>query len=71
MKKIKEVPVSIFMDQLKVNRKNRKLIYWQETFIEYIKENNIDLYDKAAKHTNELEAQDYFTEEEKQKWEMK
>ena len=71
MNTIKEVPISIFMDQLKVNRKNQELIYWQETFIEYIKEKNIDLYDKAAKYAYELEAEGYFTEEEKQKWGMK
>tara|TARA_R100000700_G_C3091355_1_gene92555 strand:+ start:367 stop:582 length:216 start_codon:yes stop_codon:yes gene_type:complete len=71
MKAMKPVPVEIFMNQLKVNRKNQSKIDWQETFIEYIKENNIDLYDKAIKYTNNLEANDYFTEEEKQKWGMK
>jgi hypothetical protein len=71
MKKKETAPLSIFLDQLKINRLNQSKIYWQETFIEYIKENNLELYKEARKFTDELEANGYWTEEEKQKWGMK
>ena len=71
MKKEETAPLSIFLDQLRINRLNQSKIYWQETFIEYIKENNIELYKEARKFTDDLEANDYWTEEEKLKWKMK
>ena len=71
MKEQKTAPLSIFLDQLKINRLNQSKIYWQETFIEYIKENNSELYKEARKFTDDLEANGYWTEEEKQKWGMK
>jgi|TARA_R100000544_G_C2225321_1_gene60290 hypothetical protein len=71
MKKKETAPLSIFLDQLRINRLNQSKIYWQETFIEYIKENNIELYKEAKKFTDDLEANDYWTEEEKLKWGMK
>ena len=71
MKKEETAPLSILLDQLKINRLNQSKIYWQETFIEYIKENNLELYKEARKFTDDLEANGYFTEEEKKKWGMK
>ena len=71
MKKKETAPLSIFLDQLRINRLNQSKIYWQETFIEYIKENNIELYKEAKKFTDDLEANNYWTEEEKLKWGMK
>ena len=71
MKKEETAPLSIFLDQLKINRLNQSKIYWQETFIEYIKEKDIGLYKKAKKFTDDLEENGYWTEEEKLKWGMK
>ena len=71
MKKEETAPLSILLDQLKINRLNQSKIYWQETFIEYIKENNLELYKEARKFTDDLEANGYWTEEEKKKWGMK
>ena len=65
MKKEETAPFEILKIALDINDSNLSKIYWQETFIEYIKENNIDLYDKAVKYTNDLESDGYFTEEEK------
>ena len=71
MKKKETVPLEIFLHQLKINRLNQSKIDWQETFIEYIKENNVKLYKEARKFTDDLEANGYFTEEEKLKWGIK
>ena len=71
MKKKETVPLEIFLHQLKINRLNQSKIDWQETCIEYIKQNNLELYNEARSFTNDLEANDYFTEEEKLKWGMK
>tara|TARA_R110001606_G_scaffold369991_1_gene526265 strand:- start:298 stop:513 length:216 start_codon:yes stop_codon:yes gene_type:complete len=71
MKKEETVPLEIFLHQLKINRLNQSKIDWQETCIEYIKQNNVELYNEARSFTNDLEANDYFTEEEKLKWGMK
>ena len=71
MKKEETAPLSILLHQLKINRLNQSKIDWQETFIEYIKENNVKLYKEARKFTDDLEANDYFTKEEKKKWGMK
>ena len=65
MKKEETVPYEILQIVLNINKSNLEKIYWQETFIEYIKENNINLYNKVVKYTNDLEYNDYFTEEEK------
>lgn len=65
MKKEETVPYEILQIALNINKSNLEKIYWQETFIEYIKENNINLYNKVVKYTNDLEYNDYFTEEEK------
>ena len=64
-------PIELFMNQLKINQLNQSKIYWQETFIEYIKEKNVELYKEAKKFTDDLEADDYWTKEEKKKWGMK
>ena len=68
MKKEETAPLQLLLNALDVNRKNCKRIYWQEEFINYIEENNIKLYNKAKKHTDKLEADDYWTEEEKKIW---
>jgi hypothetical protein len=65
MKKEETVPYEILQIALNINKSNLEKIYWQETFIEYIKENNINLYNKVVKYTNDLESNDYFTKEEK------
>ena len=65
------VPESLFLNEHRKASRLQSKIYFQETFIEYIKENNLDLYDKAMKYTNELKSNNYFTEEEKLKWKMK
>jgi cell division protein FtsB len=70
MKKEK-VPYIIFENLLEKNHSLQSKIYWQETFIEYIKENNVELYKEARKFTDDLEANDYFTEEDKKKWGIK
>lgn len=64
-------PLKLFMNQLKINQLNQSKIYWQETFIDYIKENNIELYKEARKFTDDLEANDYWTEDEKKKFAIK
>ena len=65
MKKEETAPLEILLQALNVNKKNLGKIYWQETFIEYIKENNLELYKEAIKFTDDLKANGYFTEEEK------
>ena len=37
MKKEETAPLVILQDQLRINRLHSLKIYWQETFIEYIK----------------------------------
>jgi hypothetical protein len=71
MKKEEKVPLTIFKHQLEINHKLQFKLHWLETFLEYIKKNNIELYKKANKYTNDLEANDYFTEEDKKKWGIK
>ena len=68
MKKEETVPFVILQDQLRINRLHSSKIDWQETFIEYIKKNNSKLYKKAKEYTDDLEANDYFTEEDRIKW---
>ena len=68
MKKEETVPFVILQDQLRINRLHSSKIDWQETFIEYIKKNNSKLYKKAKEYTDELETNDYFTEEDRIKW---
>ena len=70
MKKEETAPLVILQHQLKINRLHSSKIYWQKTFIEYIKKNNSKLYKKAKEYTDELETNDYFTEEERIKWGM-
>ena len=64
-------PLELFMNQLKINQLNQSKIYWQETFIDYIKENNTELYKEARKFTDNLEANGYWTEDEKKKFALK
>ncbi len=71
MKKVEKVPLIIFKHQLEINHKLQFKLHWLETFLEYIKKNNIELYKKANKYTNDLQANDYFTEEDKKKWGIK
>jgi hypothetical protein len=71
MKKEEKVPLIIFKNQLEINHKLQFKIHWFETFVEYIKRNDLELYKKANKYTNNLDANDYFTEEDKKKWGIK
>ena len=70
MKKEK-VPYIIFENLLKKNHSLQSKLYWNETFVEYIKKNNTELYKKANKYTNDLEANNYFTQEDNKKWGIK
>tara|TARA_R110000851_G_scaffold14210_3_gene48248 strand:- start:200 stop:502 length:303 start_codon:yes stop_codon:yes gene_type:complete len=71
MKEEETAPLKILLHALDVNRKNCERIEWQEEFINYIEEKNIKLYNEAKKYTDKLEADDYWTEEQKKIWGMK
>ena len=71
MKKEETAPLQLLLNALDVNRKNFEKISWQEEFINYIEKKNIKLYKEARKCADDLEANNYFTEEEKKKWGMK
>ena len=71
MKKEETAPLGLLQMALSINKSNLEKIYWMEEFINYIEKNNIDLYKKARKYADNLEANGYFTEEEKIKWGMK
>jgi len=71
MKKEETAPLQLLLNALKVNRNNFEKICWQEEFINYIEKNNIKLYKEARKFADDLEADGYFTKEEKEKWEIK
>jgi hypothetical protein len=73
MNKKEKVPFEIYADLLSTNRRMYEKINWQETFIDYIKENNREMYYKARRYADNLEAEHYDckpTEEEKKKWGM-
>jgi hypothetical protein len=69
MKEEETAPLQLLLNALDVNRKNFEKINWQEEFIIYIQKNNLNLYNEARIHTNELEENGWFTKEEKKKWE--
>ena len=71
MKKEETAPLGLLLNALDVNRKNFEKICWMEEFINYIEKNNIKLYKEAREFADDLEANDYWTEEEKLKWGMK
>jgi hypothetical protein len=71
MKKEETAPLEILLHALDVNRKNFEKICWMEEFINYIEKNNIKLYKEARKFADDLEANGYWTKEEKKKWGMK
>ena len=54
----------VLLHQLKINRRLQSKSDWQTTFIEYIQEKNIELYEEAVKYTDDLESNDYLTQEE-------
>lgn len=64
MKEEKQVPEILFLNEIERNHKLKLHLYWHETFIEYIKKADIDLYKSGVKYTDELKANGYFTEEE-------
>ena len=68
MKKEETAPLTLLLNALDVNRKNCERIEWQEEFINYIEEKNIKLYNEAKKYTDKLEADGYWTEEQKKIW---
>jgi len=71
MKKEETAPLIILQHQLDINRKHQSKIYWLETFIEYIEKHNTKLHKEAKEYTDKLEANNYFTEEDKKKWGIK
>tara|TARA_R100000306_G_C4358345_1_gene133956 strand:- start:913 stop:1128 length:216 start_codon:yes stop_codon:yes gene_type:complete len=71
MKKEETAPLQLLLNALDVNRKNFEKISWQEEFINYIEKKNIKLYKEARKFADDLEADGYWTKEEKKKWGMK
>ena len=71
MKTEETAPLGMLQMALSINRSNLEKIYWMEEFINYIEKNNIKLYKEARKFADDLEADGYWTEEEKQKWGMK
>ena len=71
MKKEETAPLGMLQMALSINKSNLEKIYWMEEFINYIEKKNIKLYKEARKYADDLEANDYFTKEEKQKWGMK
>jgi hypothetical protein len=50
----KKVPEVLFLHQAEINRKLQLHLDWHETFIKYIEENNVELYKKGAKYTDDL-----------------
>jgi hypothetical protein len=71
MKKEETAPLKLLEVALHINKSNLLKIYWQEEFINYIEKNNINLYKKARKYADDLEANNYFTEEELNKFKNK
>jgi len=71
MKKTKTSPYALFEMALSINKSNLEKIYWMEEFINYIEKNDKNLYKKARKYADKLEADDYFTQEDKKKWGIK
>lgn len=68
-----KVPLSILQMALHTNKSNLEKIDWMETFIDYIKANNREMYYKARCYADKLEAENYDckpTEQEKKKWGM-
>jgi hypothetical protein len=55
MKKKESVPYEIFEHTLKVSHKLQAKVYKFESFLDYIKENNRELYEKAKSYSNKLE----------------
>ena len=70
MKKEETAPLGLLQMALSINKSNLEKIYWMEEFINYIEKKNIKLYKEARKYADDLEVNDYFTKEEKQKWGM-
>ena len=58
----------LFLNQKKITNEKQAKVYWLKAFTEYIKDKNINLYNEATKHTNKLESNNYFTEEELKKF---
>ena len=71
MKKEETAPLGMLQMALSINKSNLEKIYWMEEFINYIEKKNIKLYKEARKYADDLEADGYWTKEEKQKWGMK
>ena len=64
-------PLGMLQIALHINKSNLEKIYWQEEVLIYIKKHNVKLYEKAVKYADDLETNDYFTEEDKKKWGIK
>ena len=70
MKKEETVPLSMLKIALHINKSNVEKIYWQEEFINYIAKHNSKLCKEAKEYADNLEANDYFSKEEQEKWGM-
>ena len=71
MKKEETAPLGLLQMALSINKSNLEKIYWMEEVINYIEKKNIKLYKEPTKYADDLEADGYWTKEEKQKWGMK
>jgi|TARA_B110000444_G_scaffold259528_1_gene303519 hypothetical protein len=60
----KKVPEILFLHQVDINHKLKSHLYWHETFIDYIKKADVELYKLGVKYTDDLKDNGYFTEEE-------
>tara|TARA_R100000935_G_C2702136_1_gene110709 strand:- start:24 stop:254 length:231 start_codon:yes stop_codon:yes gene_type:complete len=69
-KELYELMEILFLNKKKISSELKSKIHWFEAFEEYIKENNINIYCKAIKHTNKLEKNYYFTYEEIKKFKL-
>ena len=71
MNKIKDVPYLVFKDLLKKAHKSQADVDYLQVAMEYVLEKNPNMYNLALKYADNLKTNNYFTEAEKQKWEIK
>ena len=71
MKKDDSVPYLIFKDVLKKAHKRQHEVDYLSVAMEYVLEKDSNMYNDAIKYADKLKENNYFTEEEKQKWGIK
>ncbi len=71
MKKEETAPLGMLQMALSINKSNLEKIYWMEEFMNYVEKNHKIIYKSARKYADNLEANDYFTEDEKKKFLIK